>query len=100
VPLSSIYAIKPSSNAPQQIVSSRRELDVPFKIYYISNISVTKLRNGVRKNADGALYNRASGTATMFPGVVVEVGYADSLKKSRRDITLWLNNSDLAVICL
>ena len=51
----------------------------------------------MRKNSDGAFYNRASSLATMFPGVVVEVGYSDSLKKARRDISLWLDNSDLAV---
>jgi hypothetical protein len=63
-------------------------------------MSVNKLENGIRKNADSGLYNRASGTSTMFPGVVVEVGYSDPLKKSRRDISLWLNNSDLAVTYL
>ena len=83
VPLSSIYAIKPFSNAPQPIAGSQREPDALVKIYHISNILVTRLTNGVRKNADGGLYNRASGAATMFPGVVVEVGYRDSLKKSR-----------------
>lgn len=72
--------------------------DVLVKIYNISDILVTRLKNGVRKNADGGLYNRASGTATMSPGVMVN---ADSLKKSRRDINLSkLSNSDLAVTYL
>jgi len=54
--------------------------------------------NGVRKNADMGLYNHSSGHATMYPGIVVECGFPDSLKKARRDITLWLNNSDLEVV--
>jgi len=69
------------------------------KSVVVLNILVNRLKDGVRKNGDGGVFNRTSGAQTMLPGVVVEVGYADSLKKTRRDIALWLNNSDLAVIC-
>jgi hypothetical protein len=59
---------------------------------------VTALGNGVRKNADMGLYNHSSGKAPLHPGIVVECGFSDSLNKARRDITLWLNNSDLEVV--
>jgi hypothetical protein len=70
------------------------------KICDISYISVNNLRNGVRKNGNGGLFNRASGAATIFPGMVVELDYSGALKVSRRDISLWLNNSGIAVTCL
>jgi hypothetical protein len=59
---------------------------------------VTRMRNGVRKNSDMGIYNHSSGNATLYPGIVVECGFPDLLKKARRDITLWLNNSDLEVV--
>ena len=59
---------------------------------------VTRMRNGIRTNADMGLYNHSSGSATLYPGIVVECGFSDSLKKARRDITLWLDNSDLEVL--
>ena len=34
---------------------------------------------------------------TLFPGLVMEVGYSDSRRKSRRDVGLWLNNSNCDV---
>jgi hypothetical protein len=56
------------------------------------------MRNGVRKNGDAHLYSHQSGQSTVYPGIVVEVGYSDSRKKSRCDIHLWLNNSDCDVL--
>jgi len=55
------------------------------------------MTNGIRKNADMGLYNHTSGNGTLYPGIVVECGFSDSVKKARRDITLWLDNSDLEV---
>lgn len=55
------------------------------------------MRNGVRKNGDAHLYSHQSGQSTLYPGIVVEVGYSDSRQKSRRDIGLWLNHSDCGV---
>jgi hypothetical protein len=98
VSLSSVYATKPFSNASQQNAKSQQEPDVLVQLHYDFNIPVTRLKNNIRKNSDAGLFNFTSGPATLFPGVVVEVGYSDSLKKSRRDISLWLDNSDLAVV--
>jgi len=69
------------------------------RIYYTSSIwlAVTPLKNGVRKNGDGHIYTHQNGQATFFPGIVVEVGFGDSRRKSRRDIRLWLENSDCKV---
>ena len=58
------------------------------------------MKNNVRKNGDAGLYTHVSGNGVIFPGVVVECGYSDSLPKSRRDIALWLANSDCAVLSL
>lgn len=56
---------------------------------------MTRLGSGVRKNSDAGIFNHTSGRGTLFPGVVVECGFSDTLKKSKRDISLWLNNSNL-----
>lgn len=55
------------------------------------------MQNGVRKNGDAHLYSHESGKSTKYPGVVCETDYSDPLKKSRRDITLWLEYSDCEV---
>lgn len=55
------------------------------------------LNSGVRKNGDAHLYSHQSGQATLFPGLVIEIGYSDSRRKSRRDVGLWLNNSNCDV---
>jgi len=59
---------------------------------FVSGTGLTVLHNGVRKNGDAHLYSHQAGQGTMFPGVVVEVGFSDS-RKSKRDVALWLNNS-------
>ena len=55
------------------------------------------LNNGVRKNGDAYIYSHQSGQSTMNPGIVIEVGYSNSRNKSRRDIGLWINNSNCEV---
>ena len=47
---------------------------------------VTRMANGIRKNADMGLYNYSSGNATLYLRIIVECGFSDSLK--RRDETL------------
>jgi hypothetical protein len=51
----------------------------------------------VRKNSDAGIHNHESGGGTLYPGIVVETGFSDSQHKSRRDLSLWINNSDLSV---
>jgi hypothetical protein len=58
------------------------------------------LRSGVRKNPDGAIFNRNNGASTIFLGLVVDVCYSDESRKSKRDISLWLEYSDLQVLLL
>ena len=63
----------------------------------ISDHLVRTLRNGIRKNGDGHIYTNQGAQSTHFPGVVIEVGYSDTRRKSQRDIRLWLENSDCEV---
>ena len=46
------------------------------------------------KNADMCICTDQSGHGNYWPGVAVEVGYADSHVKSRRDTALWLDGSN------
>ena len=60
---------------------------------------MTKLKNSVRKIADAGIYNHESGRGTIYPGIVIETGFfSDTQKKARRDIALWINNSNAEVI--
>lgn len=61
---------------------------------------MVKLRNGIYKDADQGIYSHESGSPAVYPGLAIEVGYSDSQKKSRRDVKLWLENSDLEVLLL
>jgi len=54
---------------------------------------VHTMSNGIRKCADQAIYSSESGMEVVYPGTCIEVGFSDPLVKSRRDITLWLENS-------
>lgn len=58
---------------------------------------VTRLANGICKNSDCGLFSHEGGRSLVFPGIVVETGFSDPLKKSRRDIRLWLDCSELSV---
>jgi hypothetical protein len=51
----------------------------------------------VKKNADQCLHSCESGAATVYPGVIVEVGFSDSGRKAKRDVRLWLENSETEV---
>jgi hypothetical protein len=59
---------------------------------------VTRLQNSVRKNADAGIYNQESGRGTIYPGIVIETAFSDTQTKARRDIALWINNSNVEVI--
>jgi hypothetical protein len=52
----------------------------------ISKILVTKLSNYQRKNSDFGIFNHEGGATSLFPGLVVETGFSDALKKTRREI--------------
>ena len=78
-----------------QIYGVPREVFPQTFCYVLS--AVTNLRNGVRKNGDKHIYTHQSDQSPYYPGIVIELGYSDSRRKSRRDIRLWLENSDCDV---
>ena len=69
----------------------------PFDFHLFFLRVVTNLTNGIRKNGGAHIYTHQGNQAPYYPGVVIEVGYSDSRKKSHRDIRLWLENSDCNV---
>jgi hypothetical protein len=50
----------------------------------ISDHLVTTLGNGIRKNGDGHICTNQGAQSTHFPGVVIELGYSDTGRKSQR----------------
>jgi hypothetical protein len=51
----------------------------------------------VYKDADQGVYSHESGNPTLYPGLAIEADYSDPHKKARRDVKLWLENSNLEV---
>jgi hypothetical protein len=67
-----------------------------YRLIYLLLILVRQLMSPQprRKNADMCVFSTQSGSEPAWPGVAVEMGYADSLTKSKRDATLWVQYSD------
>ena len=77
-------------------LSSRTGCTIPFQ--KMSDKLVTCLSNVIRKNSDGGLFSHeGGGKSSVFPSIVVETGFSDTGKQSRRDIRLWLDCSDYSV---